>query len=131
MNDLSTVKPLYHGAFPQPETDDSDAPYAYDAVYAVAHALHFLLETEGRTTFTGAELLRVLTQNVSFAGVTGTVEFYDAPETDRTNHGDRRAAEMFESTRAGFGVRLKPAARRRSRCLRRARHRTIVLLCTR
>ena len=27
MNDLSTVKPLYPGAFPQPDTDDSDAPY--------------------------------------------------------------------------------------------------------
>ena len=27
MNDLSTVKPLYPGAFPQPDTDDSDASY--------------------------------------------------------------------------------------------------------
>jgi hypothetical protein len=27
MNDLSTVKPIYPGAFPQPDTDDSDAPY--------------------------------------------------------------------------------------------------------
>ena len=27
MNDLSTVKPLYPGAFPQPDTDESDAPY--------------------------------------------------------------------------------------------------------
>jgi ParB-like chromosome segregation protein Spo0J len=27
MNDLSTVKPLYPGAFPQPDSDESDAPY--------------------------------------------------------------------------------------------------------
>ena len=27
MNDLSTVKPLYPGAFPSPETEDDDAPY--------------------------------------------------------------------------------------------------------
>ncbi len=27
MNNLSTVKPLYPGAFPQPDTDESDAPY--------------------------------------------------------------------------------------------------------
>ena len=27
MNDLSTVKPLYPGAFPLPDNDDSDAPY--------------------------------------------------------------------------------------------------------
>jgi len=27
MNDLSTVKPLYPGAFPQPDADESDAPY--------------------------------------------------------------------------------------------------------
>ena len=27
MNDLSTVKPLYPGAFHQPDADDSDAPY--------------------------------------------------------------------------------------------------------
>lgn len=27
LNDLSTVKPLYPGVFPQPEADDSDAPY--------------------------------------------------------------------------------------------------------
>jgi hypothetical protein len=27
MNYLSTVKPLYPGAFPQPDTDESDAPY--------------------------------------------------------------------------------------------------------
>ena len=27
MNDLSTVKPIYPGAFSQPDTDDSDAQY--------------------------------------------------------------------------------------------------------
>ena len=27
MNDLSTVKPLYPGAFPQPDAGEDDAPY--------------------------------------------------------------------------------------------------------
>ena len=87
------------GANAEELTEDSDAPYAYDAVFAVAHALHFLLEVEGRDSFVGADLLRALTQNVSFAGITGTVEFYDTPAADRINHGDRRVLRRVRITR--------------------------------
>jgi ABC-type branched-subunit amino acid transport system substrate-binding protein len=62
--------------------------YAYDAVYAVAHALHTMIETEGKTTIVGSELLDTLLNKVDFAGATGTVKF--------SGSGDRTLGVTFE-----------------------------------
>jgi ABC-type branched-subunit amino acid transport system substrate-binding protein len=67
------------------------APYAYDAVYAIAHALHYLIEVRGVSSVVGSELMDALIRNVSFAGVTGTVSLFDgSTNSDRQYHGDRR-----------------------------------------
>ena len=49
--------------------------YAYDAVYALAHAAQIVID-EGGSEFTGAAIREAL-KKVSFQGVTGTVEFMD------------------------------------------------------
>ena len=46
MNDLSTVKPLYPGAFPVPQDDDADAAYPKAPLNLI---LGFDLETWLRT----------------------------------------------------------------------------------
>eukprot|EP00966_Prymnesium_polylepis_P323212 7379420-Prymnesium_polylepis.1 len=64
--------------------------YAYDAMYAIAHALHYLVEQQNRTEIIGEELLDALIQRVSFAGATGSVSFQDgADHADRLGRGDR------------------------------------------
>eukprot|EP00736_Rhodelphis_marinus_P013100 Rmarinus@m.13950 len=55
---------------------DTYVPYAYDATYAIAHALHRVIEVDGERFVTG-ELLREALLNVTFEGVTGTVLFDD------------------------------------------------------
>ena len=68
----------------------SYGPFAYDAVFALAHALHDLLEARHRTQIVGAELYETLIQKVRFDGVSGLVDFHDASaDPDRRNHGDR------------------------------------------
>eukprot|EP00966_Prymnesium_polylepis_P109119 2525141-Prymnesium_polylepis.1 len=63
----------------------------YDAVMAVAHALHELIEVRQRTTIAGSELLDTLIKQVSFDGASGYLEFNDAStDPDRLYHGDRR-----------------------------------------
>ena len=65
-------------------------PFAYDAVFALAKALHVLIEGHRVVTINGDDLMAALTQNVSFVGVTGQVEFQDASsDPDRHLHGDR------------------------------------------
>ena len=59
------------------QEEGSYAPYSYDATYAIAYALHELIEVRGVTTVTGDDLLEALLSSVSFAGVTGTIEFND------------------------------------------------------
>jgi len=49
--------------------------FAYDAVYALAHAAQIVID-EGGSEFTGAAIREAL-KKVSFQGVTGTVEFMD------------------------------------------------------
>lgn len=61
------------------------APFVYDATYALAHALHDLVEVQGRMEVTGEELYRTLIHRVRFEGVTGTVAFSGAAEDE----GDR------------------------------------------
>ena len=71
-------------------------PFAYDAVFAIAHALHELLEVQNRTEVVGAELLDTLIKHVRFDGVTGLVDFYDAShDPDRLYSGDRRVGVSY------------------------------------
>eukprot|EP00966_Prymnesium_polylepis_P106343 2463186-Prymnesium_polylepis.1 len=71
--------------------------FGYDAVFAVAHALHDLLEVQNRTEVVGSELLDTLIKRVSFEGATGFIDFYDASaDPDRLYLGDRREGFSFE-----------------------------------
>ena len=73
------------------------ASYAYDAAYAIAYALHDLIEIQNKTEVVGSELLDALTSRVRFEGVTGIVDFYDASgDSDRLYHGDRRVGVSYE-----------------------------------
>jgi ABC-type branched-subunit amino acid transport system substrate-binding protein/uncharacterized membrane protein YgcG len=74
---------------------DAYAAYTYDAVYALAHALHQLLEVQGVVTIEASELLDAL-HSVSFVGATGTVEFYTATTHDQLYHGDRRSGLAYD-----------------------------------
>eukprot|EP00966_Prymnesium_polylepis_P205514 4762509-Prymnesium_polylepis.1 len=80
------------------QLEASYAPFAYDAVYAYAHALQHLFENEGVETPTGADILRALTSHVSFTGITGTVNLHDTSSTPGTRmfHGDRRLGVAYE-----------------------------------
>eukprot|EP00966_Prymnesium_polylepis_P265740 6138940-Prymnesium_polylepis.1 len=70
--------------------------FGYDTVFAIAHALHNLLELRNRTQIVGSELLDTLLTNVSFEGLTGLVDFYDASnDTDRWYQGDRRVGFSY------------------------------------
>ena len=72
------------------------APYAYDAVYAIARAIHQLVEVEGKSTILGAELRSTLIDFVSFEGVTGTVDFHDgSAHPDLLYNGDRRVGVQY------------------------------------
>ena len=65
--------------------------FGYDAVFAIAHALHDLIEVQNRTEIVGSELLETLIKRVRFEGVTGLIDFHDASaDPDRLYHGDRR-----------------------------------------
>ena len=57
--------------------ESSYEAYAYDAVYAVARALHSLIEVHNRTSIRGSELLAELIQDTHFWGVTGELKFHD------------------------------------------------------
>eukprot|EP00966_Prymnesium_polylepis_P287271 6635282-Prymnesium_polylepis.1 len=57
----------------------------------MAHALHELVEVQGKTSIVGTDLLDALITRVSFTGVTGKVEFYDASNhPEKLYNGDRR-----------------------------------------
>eukprot|EP00966_Prymnesium_polylepis_P261851 6048982-Prymnesium_polylepis.2 len=53
----------------------------YDATFAVAYALHDLIEVQNRTAVVGSELLEALITRVQFEGVTGRVDFYGSAQT--------------------------------------------------
>lgn len=79
------------------QMDDSYAPYAYDAVYAIAHALHHLIVRVGVNRIIGSELMDALIYNVSFVGVTGYIDFHDASaHPDKLYHGDRRVGIAYD-----------------------------------
>ena len=79
------------------QAEGSYAPYAYDAVYAIANALHHLIEVQGKTSIVGSELLDALVRNVAFDGVTGRIEFHDgSTHPDKQYHGDRRVGIAYD-----------------------------------
>eukprot|EP00966_Prymnesium_polylepis_P253731 5864046-Prymnesium_polylepis.1 len=74
-----------------PQRDSTYDAFGYDAAFAIAHALHDLIEVQNLTEVVGSELLDTLIKRVAFEGVTGRVDFYDASaDPDRRYHGDRR-----------------------------------------
>ena len=71
---------------------DGYAAYAYDALYAVAHALHHLIEVQRlRPTFNGSDLRAALVGAVRFEGATGLVDLYDATEQQGLAQGSASA----------------------------------------
>ena len=79
-----------------PSKFNTYAPFAYDATFAVAEALHQLIEVEGADATDGDALMRALL-NVRFTGVTGSVEFYHDPigDPDLNYYGDRRVGVSY------------------------------------
>ena len=85
-----------------PLSDNTYSPYAYDAVYAVAHALHHLIEVKQYTSLPGGDtLMNTLLQDVSFDGVTGRVEFFAGGAADsgrRSRQRERRGLQTSQSS---------------------------------
>ena len=83
------------------------APNVYDAVYAVARALHYLLEVKkvpysGPTSgLTGGAIMDALINQTNFLGITNTVSFSDGDHVnggvsvDRFGRGDREAGYTY------------------------------------
>ena len=93
--DNNAITPLRCLGF-DPAQDGPYDSFGYDAVFAVAHALHDLIEVQNHTSIVGSELLDALIKHVSFEGVTGRVEFYDASsDPDRLYDGDRRVGLSY------------------------------------
>lgn len=71
---------------------DNYSPYAYDATYAIAKAMHVLLYVQQLPKIDGKGLYAALINNVSFVGVSGQVNFSHALTADSTRfgEGDRR-----------------------------------------
>jgi Receptor family ligand binding region/7 transmembrane sweet-taste receptor of 3 GCPR len=76
---------------------DNFVSYTYDAVYALARAMHFVLYDQNKPFLTGKDLYSALINNVSFSGATGTVDFSNATTTDSTRfgEGDRRTGVTY------------------------------------
>ena len=67
------------------ETEQRDA-YGYDATYALAHAVHYLVTVQNKTSLVPSELLSAL-RAVSFEGASGAISFSYA--------GDRQAGVVY------------------------------------
>ena len=76
---------------------DSFVSYTYDAVYAIARAMHVVLYDQKKPSITGKDLYAALINNVSFSGATGAVDFSNATTTDSTRYGegDRRTGITY------------------------------------
>jgi len=76
---------------------DIYAMYSYDATFALAHALHGLVEHARVAEVRGDELYEELVTNVSFEGVTGRIAFNDASaDPSRLTHGDRTSGVRYD-----------------------------------
>jgi hypothetical protein len=70
--------------------------FGYDAVFAVAHAVHDLLHVQNRTRVDGDELRDALLHRVSFEGVTGRIAFRESSAEDSDFYvGDRLAGFSY------------------------------------
>ena len=69
--------------------------FAYDAVFAVAHALHELIEQRRRADIAGEELTEALL-GIRFDGITGHVQFNKGSLTDGKGRGDRRGGVDYD-----------------------------------
>ena len=80
------------------ERESAFDAFGYDAVFAVAHALHDMIEVQNKTSIEGSQLLNTLIKRVRFEGVTGAIAFHDsAGHPDRTHHGDRREGFSYQA----------------------------------
>ena len=78
-----------------PSQSNTYAPFAYDAIYAIARALHHLIYVQ-RATVSGDALMSALLDQVDFVGATGRVNFYHDPsDSTRQNMGDRRIGTTY------------------------------------
>jgi len=84
---------------------DIYVPYTYDAVYVLAHALHdvivdqaldppFSNQTTEAETF-GDALFEALI-DISYTGITGTIEFSEGTGTDQHGRGDREVGVKYD-----------------------------------
>ena len=74
-------------------TENFYAPYAYDAVYALAYGLHELVAVRNLTSVVPRDLLDVLTNDVAFDGLTGRVAFQN--HNGGNNDGDRGGSVSY------------------------------------
>ena len=92
-----TCTGLVFSSFPADgSTMDNSTFYVYDATYALARAMHQVLYVEGKTSFNGNDIMRVILNNVSFRGVTGNISFsqgYGGHESYA--QGDRRTDAFY------------------------------------
>jgi len=76
------------------------AAYEYDAVYALAHAIHDLLEVQQKSAIVGAELIAALMERVSFEGVTGPIDLHTGDSNGvygaNTYRGDRQVGVVYD-----------------------------------
>eukprot|EP00966_Prymnesium_polylepis_P107217 2482598-Prymnesium_polylepis.1 len=94
-HDNNASTPLACAGYDPEKTSQYDA-FGYDAVFAIAHALHDLIEVQNRTELVGSELRDTLVKRVQFVGATGEVDFYDASaDPDRLYEGDRRVGVAY------------------------------------
>ncbi|KAL1512389.1 hypothetical protein AB1Y20_005647 [Prymnesium parvum] len=94
-HDGNASTPLACAGF-DPANDLSHDAFGYDAVFAVAYAVHDLIEVQNRSSVEGSEVLEALIERVHFEGVTGLVDFYDASaDPDRLFNGDRRVGVLY------------------------------------
>ena len=72
------------------------APFAYDAVWMLARAMHELIEIDGKSEIVGSELHdKLLT--INHVGATGEIEFYESNEaSDWEFQGDRQVGAAYE-----------------------------------
>ena len=96
-HDSNESIPLACASDNDPHLIDPYGPYAYDAVFALAHVLHELIEVQRVTTITGTDLMAALVSTVRFEGATGTVDFVDASSSSSLkHHGDRQSGVRYD-----------------------------------
>lgn len=91
--------------------ENAYSPFAYDAVFAIAHALHTLIEGDGVEAIDGDALTDALLHEVSFDGVTGRVEFYGGSarrqrQQRRRRQRERRLSAYLGDRRVGISYTL-------------------------